>query len=279
MYQFNGQPLEHCAYNAWGQRNFVYTNGGSQDLLRFGYNARWGYKLDSETGLYYCQNRYYDPGNGRWLTRDPIGYAGGANLYGYCGGGPVNEADPSGEVRIKVVSYRVFGPGWHRGILVEDNMGTNRKYSFAGGPEQYDPFNFGDLRNRSGEWDGSQDERHYHYNRDYATAHGQDVNSEVRVITLIDDCSSYDLWIGRLKRIEAIIAKFMPRSYAPLPSETPIDNSTGPQANSNSWFSFLVRKSGLQDEFDHANKKAQLPWAPGIDIKFPFNPTALRSWE
>jgi RHS repeat-associated protein len=97
IYQFNGQPLEHCAYNAWGQRNFVYTNGGSQDLLRFGYNARWGYKLDSETGLYYCQNRYYDPGNGRWLTRDPIGYAGGANLYGYCEGAPNAGSDPQGK--------------------------------------------------------------------------------------------------------------------------------------------------------------------------------------
>ena len=61
----------------------------------FGYNARWGYVKDA-TGLYYCQNRYYDPANGRWLTRDPIGYEGGINLYGYCGGGPVGAADPWG---------------------------------------------------------------------------------------------------------------------------------------------------------------------------------------
>jgi hypothetical protein len=32
----------------------------------------------------------------RWLTRDPIGYAGGSNLYGYVGGNPVDWADPWG---------------------------------------------------------------------------------------------------------------------------------------------------------------------------------------
>jgi uncharacterized protein RhaS with RHS repeats len=41
-------------------------------------------------------NRYYDPTEGRWLTRDPIGYAGGLNLYGYCSGNPVNLVDPLG---------------------------------------------------------------------------------------------------------------------------------------------------------------------------------------
>ncbi len=41
-------------------------------------------------------HRYYDPGTGRFLTRDPIGYGGGMNLYGYADGNPVNESDPSG---------------------------------------------------------------------------------------------------------------------------------------------------------------------------------------
>jgi len=38
----------------------------------------------------------YDASAGRWINRDPIGYAGGVNLYGYCGGGPVGRTDPSG---------------------------------------------------------------------------------------------------------------------------------------------------------------------------------------
>ncbi|MEW6282448.1 MAG: RHS repeat-associated core domain-containing protein [Candidatus Eremiobacterota bacterium] len=33
---------------------------------------------------------------GRFTTRDPIGYAGGNNVYAYCGNDPVNCLDPSG---------------------------------------------------------------------------------------------------------------------------------------------------------------------------------------
>jgi uncharacterized protein RhaS with RHS repeats len=41
-------------------------------------------------------NRYYDPGTGRFLNRDPISYAGGMNLYGYAGNNPTTYADSSG---------------------------------------------------------------------------------------------------------------------------------------------------------------------------------------
>jgi uncharacterized protein RhaS with RHS repeats len=41
-------------------------------------------------------HRYYDPQTGRFVTRDPIGQAGGINEYGYVGGDPVNSSDPSG---------------------------------------------------------------------------------------------------------------------------------------------------------------------------------------
>jgi len=41
-------------------------------------------------------DRYYDPGTGRFLTRDPIGYGGGINLYGFIRNNPVTGADPEG---------------------------------------------------------------------------------------------------------------------------------------------------------------------------------------
>lgn len=84
------------AYNAWGQRNYAWPANPPAEVKSFGYNARWGYRTDDATGLVYCKNRYYDPANGRWLTRDPISYSGGINLYGYCGSGPVANADPRG---------------------------------------------------------------------------------------------------------------------------------------------------------------------------------------
>lgn len=47
-------------------------------------------------GLVLCTHRYYDPSVGRWLTRDPMGYDGGVNLYGYCGNDPVDYSDSLG---------------------------------------------------------------------------------------------------------------------------------------------------------------------------------------
>lgn len=41
-------------------------------------------------------NAVYDPEQGRWLSRDPIGEDGGTNLYGYVGNNPTNWVDPFG---------------------------------------------------------------------------------------------------------------------------------------------------------------------------------------
>lgn len=47
-------------------------------------SLRWpGHCLDSGTGLFYNRFRYYDPVLGRYLQSDPLGLAGGLNLYAY----------------------------------------------------------------------------------------------------------------------------------------------------------------------------------------------------
>lgn len=46
--------------------------------------------------LYYYRHRYYKPSLGRFISEDPIGLAGGTNLYAYVGGNPVGRIDPLG---------------------------------------------------------------------------------------------------------------------------------------------------------------------------------------
>src|SRR4051812_34415766 len=56
-------------------------------------SSMWGYtarQSDLVTGLQYNRARWYDPSNGRFLTEDPVGYAGGdANLYRYTFNNPL----------------------------------------------------------------------------------------------------------------------------------------------------------------------------------------------
>lgn len=60
---------------------------------RFGFA---GYLWDPFLQLYHVRHRVYDPMGGRWLQRDPIGVAGGWNLYEYVGGDPWGYTDPMG---------------------------------------------------------------------------------------------------------------------------------------------------------------------------------------
>ena len=60
-----------------------------------------GYRWDPETGLYHVRNRSYAPHLGRWLQRDPAGYADGMGLYTYASVDPIGFIDPNGLWKIR----------------------------------------------------------------------------------------------------------------------------------------------------------------------------------
>jgi RHS repeat-associated protein len=59
----------------------------------FGFSTK---RYDAQTGLIEYGFRRYAPAIGRWTTRDPLGEAGGMNLYAFVGNNPVNWVDPWG---------------------------------------------------------------------------------------------------------------------------------------------------------------------------------------
>jgi len=85
----NGALLSTDLYDAFGKKR-----SGAADV--FGFGGQAGYYTDVETGLILCTNRHYDPQQGRFLTRDPLGYGGGINLYSYTANNPINWMDPDG---------------------------------------------------------------------------------------------------------------------------------------------------------------------------------------
>lgn len=53
-----------------------------------------GQEMDSETGLYYMNARYYDPVTATFISPDPA--MQGLNHYGYCSANPIKYQDPTG---------------------------------------------------------------------------------------------------------------------------------------------------------------------------------------
>ncbi|NEN85541.1 RHS repeat-associated core domain-containing protein, partial [Paenibacillus elgii] len=79
MYDDTGEKLWSCELD-------IYGNIRRQDLLgeRSACPFRFpGQYEDEETGLYYNRFRYYSPHEGMYTQQDPIGLAGGFQLYGY----------------------------------------------------------------------------------------------------------------------------------------------------------------------------------------------------
>ncbi len=86
----NGDVVATYNYDAFG--NTIASTGTVENPFRFTGNV--GYYWDEELQAYHIRARNYQPTTGRWTSQDPIGFAGGINLYGAYF--IPNATDPSG---------------------------------------------------------------------------------------------------------------------------------------------------------------------------------------
>ena len=98
-----GEIVWEGSYQLWGKPIQEIAHTEIQQNLRY-----QGQYLDRETGLHYNIFRYYDPDTGRFTQPDPIGLAGGFNLYQYAPNS-LNWLDPLG----LSCSYNSKSKRWH----------------------------------------------------------------------------------------------------------------------------------------------------------------------
>ena len=95
-----GAVVERYSYNAYGEVTYYnadWTEKAVQTSSVGNTRLFAGMDYDPSTGMYYDRARWYNPATGKFLTRDPIGFASGdVNLYRYVGNAPMNATDPIG---------------------------------------------------------------------------------------------------------------------------------------------------------------------------------------
>ncbi|WP_276527542.1 RHS repeat-associated core domain-containing protein, partial [Burkholderia multivorans] len=105
----DGDVVWEASYKAWGEAREVIARASkaagivARNSLRF-----QGQQEDEETGLAYNRHRYYDPMSGRFVSKDPIGLAGGINVYQYAPN-PIAWIDPRGLSKRCPMSTRGLG--------------------------------------------------------------------------------------------------------------------------------------------------------------------------
>lgn len=108
----SGTLVGKYEYSAYGKCTILVDTDGIAKLNPFRFKC---YYYDTESGMYYCQTRYFVPEWGRWLNADSPNFLqfdniNGMNLFAYCNNSPVMYADPSGEFLISfLVGLAVVG--------------------------------------------------------------------------------------------------------------------------------------------------------------------------
>ena len=85
----SGSTIASYKYDDYGETQENVTLTGIHNKVMY-----TGQVYDEDSGQYYMNARYYDPGKARFITEDPI--RDGYNWYAYCGNDPINRIDPTG---------------------------------------------------------------------------------------------------------------------------------------------------------------------------------------
>lgn len=96
----DGNVVEVQEYDTYAKTTF-YSGGSAFGVSQVGNRFGWkGAPVDHETGLVYMRNRYYNPKDGRFESRDPLGVGGDLvtwmNVYNYGSASPYVQHDPYG---------------------------------------------------------------------------------------------------------------------------------------------------------------------------------------
>ena len=95
----SGTVLERYLYSAYGKSTVLDASfaADADDVTDIGNHYRFtGREVERVTNLQLNRYRFHQQQLGRWVTRDPIEYDGGMNLYAYVGGMPTQFADAFG---------------------------------------------------------------------------------------------------------------------------------------------------------------------------------------
>ena len=95
----SGTVAERMTYDSFGRVTFRNSDFTTKISSSYGWTKTFtGQVYDTETGLMLYRNRYYHPGLGRFITRDPIKYAGkDVNLYRYVRNNATLHSDRDGK--------------------------------------------------------------------------------------------------------------------------------------------------------------------------------------
>ncbi|MCD4487295.1 RHS domain-containing protein, partial [Chromobacterium vaccinii] len=152
-------------YKAWGQAREVIADAAGKAGIRNPFRFQGQYH-DDESGLHYNRHRYYDPEIGRFISRDPIGLAGGINVHNYAPN-PIEWIDPLGlktcldKAKCKSLLSDIYKKSLaekkkdgSRGLkerIDHLNEDTYKLYDYA--PKQSDSRNYGSLKGK-GSYEG-----------------------------------------------------------------------------------------------------------------------------